>query len=234
MEQLTMLWQYQQEDMKAERIANDMKRNPLRQKLEADRTLYMEKQKQHKQIEEQIAVMTDRKDAIRDAIARCEDQLKALTERFNTQPPEDLEAARALLAEVTRCRETIVSYETEMKRMVKESSDHSLRQRNIRHDAARIRAEFEQLKAQYEQESPAKKAELDAQRAVVKEAAKAIDPKLMEHYLNIRKHIMPPISRLLGDQCSGCNTTQPSAVLSKIKKETEIVECVTCGRMLIP
>ena len=41
------------------------------------------------------------------------------------------------------------------------------------------------------------------------------------------------MSRLVGDQCSGCNTSQPSAVLRRIKSGTEIVECETCGRMII-
>lgn len=233
MDQLTMLWEYQQEDMKAERLANEIKRSPLRQKLEQDRNLYMEKQKQHKQIEEQVAVMADRKDAIRDAIVRCEEQLKGLLARFEAAPPADLEGVRALMAEVARCKETIASYENEMKRMVKESGDHEQRQRNIRHDAAKLRAEFEQLKAQYEQESPAKKAALDAQRAVAKQKAEGIDAQLMEHYNIIRKHITPPMARLIGDQCGGCNTSQPSALLRKIKSGSEIVECETCGRMII-
>jgi len=41
------------------------------------------------------------------------------------------------------------------------------------------------------------------------------------------------MARLIGDQCGGCNTSQPSALLRKIKSGTEIVECETCGRMII-
>ena len=233
MEQLAMLWEYQQEDMKADRLANEIKRNPLRQKLEQDRNQYLEKKNQHKQIQEQVAVLADRKDAIRDAIARCEEQLKGLTDRFANDPPQDLEAVRALMSEVARCKDTIASYEGEMKRMVKDVSDHSQKQRSLSHEAAGLRAEFERLKAQYDKESPEKKAALDAQRAVAKEKAQGIDPKLMEHYASIRKHILPPMARLIGDQCSGCNTSQPSALLRKIKSGSEIVECETCGRMII-
>ena len=233
MEQLAMLWEYQQEDMKADRLANEIKRNPLRQKLEQDRNLYMEKKQQHKQIQEQVAMMADRKDAIRDAIARCAEQYKTLLERYTNNPPEDLESAKALLNEVTRCRDTITSYESEMKRMVKDANEHNQRQRVLSHEAASLRAEFEQLKAQYDKENPEKKAALDAQRAVAKEKAEGIDPKLLEHYNTIRKHIVPPMARLIGDQCSGCNTSQPSALLRKIKSGSEIVECETCGRMII-
>ena len=75
MDQLTMLWEYQVEDIKADNMAQDIRRSPLRQKMEKDRDLFMERQKQYKQIEEQVAVLADRKDAIRDALTRAEDQL---------------------------------------------------------------------------------------------------------------------------------------------------------------
>ena len=234
MDQLTMLWEYQGEDMKADKLANEIRRSPVRQKLEADRALYMERQKQHKQIEEQVAVLADRKDAIRDAISRCEDQLKALQSRFESNPPADLDGVRALMSEVSKCRDTIAGYEQEMKRLSHEASGHDQRGHAIRHEAAKVRAEFEQLKAQYDKEIPAKKAAMDAQRAIANQMAEGISAQLMENYLRIKKHITPPLSRLIGDQCSGCNTSLPSAVLRRVRAAgDEVVECETCGRMII-
>lgn len=232
-QQLELLWQYQQEDMKADRIANEIRRSPTRQKLEKSRDFIMEQQKQYKQIDEQVAVMADRKDAIRDAIARCEDQLNALAAKFKANPPEDAEATRAMLQEVSKCRDTIASYEQEMNRIVKDSNDNERRQRNLRHEAAKAKMEFDQLKLVYDKESKEKKAELDAQRAVAAEKAKVVAKELMDEYMTIKKHIAPPMARLLGDQCSGCNTAQPSALLRKIKSGTVLVECETCGRMII-
>ena len=234
MEQLNMLWAYQQEDMKADRLAQDIRRSPLRQKMENDRNLFMERQKQYKQIEEQVAVLADRKDAIRDAIPRCEEQLNALQQKAEQDPPADLEAVRALLAEVARCRDTINNYEAEMRRMVKDSADHANRQRTCRLEAARAKQEFDQLKSSYDVELKEQKAKLDAQRAVAQEKAQGIDAKLMEEYNVIKKHITPPMAKLIGDQCGGCNTSLPSAVLRKIKSGTEMIECETCGRMIIP
>ena len=234
MDQLTMLWEFQQEDMKADRLAQDIRRSPLRQKMENDRNLFMERQKQYKQIEEQVAVLADRKDAIRDAIARAEDQLNALQARFDSNPPADLEAVRAFIAEVTRCRETIAGYEQEMKRLTHDATTNDQRGTSIRSEAARLKSEFEQLKAQYDTEMPAKKAAMEAQRAAADEKAKGIDETLMAHYKRIKKHITPPLSRLINGQCSGCNTSLPSAVLHRVRNASdEIVECESCGRMII-
>ena len=138
-----------------------------------------------------------------------------------------------MLLEVTRCRDTIASYEQEMSRIVKDSNEHDRKQRSIRHEAAKVKVEFDQLKQVYDKEIKDKKAELDAQRAVAAQKAALVDKALMAEYLAIKKHISPPMARLIGDQCSGCNTAQPSALLRKIKSGTVLVECETCGRMII-
>ncbi len=234
MDQLTMLWEYQLEDMKADKLAQEIKRSPLRQKMENDRNLFMERQKQYKQIEEQVAVLADRKDAIRDAIARSEEQLSALQARFEANPPADLEAVRAFMAEVSKCRETIMGYEQEMKRLTHEANTNDQRGNSIRTEAARLRGEFEQLKTQYDKEMPGKKAELDAQKAAAAQKAEGIDEALMAAYLRIKKTITPPMSRLVNGQCSGCSTALPSAVLHRVRNANdEIVECESCGRMII-
>lgn len=232
-QELELLWAYQQEDMAADRIANEIRRSPTRQKLEKNRNFIIEQQKRFKQIEEQVSILADRVDAIKDAIARCEEQIKGITSRFEAQPPTDLETARSMLAEISKHRETIGSYEQEMRRIVKDTSDYDNKQRSIRHEAAKAKQEFDQLKVGYDQELKAQKAALDAQRAVAASKKAGISPELLEEYNTIKKHITPPISRLIGDQCSGCNTSQPSAILRRIKSGTEIVECETCGRMII-
>ena len=99
-------------------------------------------------------------------------------------------------------------------------------------EAANAKKTFDQLKADYEEESKSKKAELESQRARAKELMDKVDPKLLEEYETIKKHISPPVARLTHGQCSGCNTSLPSAILSRIKNGN-LVECETCGRMII-
>ena len=71
MDQLAMLWQYQVEDRKADKLEQELSRSPLRQKMNTCRTQFNAKQKQYKQMEEQVAILSDRKDAIRDAKNSC-------------------------------------------------------------------------------------------------------------------------------------------------------------------
>ena len=232
MEKFEALWAYQEEDMKADAIAAAIRRSPTRQKLEKARDFILDRQKQYKQIEEDVGAMVDRKDIIAQAIARSREQLQALQKKYESNPPQTAEEIKALLSEVSRCRDTIRQYEVEMSRIVKETDANDKLSRSVRLEAANAKKTFDQLKSDYEEESKSKKGELEAQRAKAKELMDQVDPKLLEEYETIKKHISPPVARLTHGQCSGCNTSLPSAILSRIKGGT-LVECETCGRMII-
>ena len=224
MEKYEALWAFQEEDMKADAIAAAIRRSPTRQKLEKARDFILDRQKQYKQIEEDVSAMVDRKDIIAQAIARSRDQLQALQGRFEANPPQTAEEIRALLSEVSRCRDTIRQYEVEISRIVKETDANDKLSRSVRLEAANAKKSFDQLKADYEEESRSKKGELESQRAKAKDLMDKVDPILLEEYETIKKHISPPVARLIHGQCSGCNTSLPSAILSKIKGGT-LVEC---------
>jgi predicted nucleic acid-binding Zn-ribbon protein len=232
MDNFEALWAYQTEDIKADAIANAIRRSPVRQKLEKTRDLILDRQKQYKLIEVEITAMTDRKDIISEAVAHSESQLRSLKARFESNPPQSADEVKALMAEVSRCRDTIRQYEAEIARIARESSAHEKQQRVVRVEAANAKKAFDQLKAEYEAESQSRKDELENQRAKAKALVSTVDPALLEEYNAIKKHISPPVARLAYGQCSGCNTSLPSAVLSRIKGGS-LVECETCGRMII-
>jgi predicted nucleic acid-binding Zn-ribbon protein len=232
MEQFEALWAYQTEDIKADAIAQSIRRSPTRQKLEKARDYILDRQKQYKQIEEDITAMADRKDVIAQAMDRASRQLEELQTRYDQNPPQTQEEVKALLSDVSRCRDTIRQYEKEISRIVKETESNDKLQRSVRLEAANAKKSFDQLKAEYEEESRSRKSELDAQREKAKELVSQVDPALLEKYETIKRHISPPVARLTYGQCSGCNTSLPSAVLSRIKNGT-LVECETCGRMII-
>ena len=232
MEQYEALWVFQTEDMKAEAIAISIKKSPTRQKLEKARDFILDRQKQYKQIEDDITAMSDRKDVIAQAVVLAGEQMTVLRKKYEDNPPQTSEEIKALLSEVSRCRDTIRQYEAEISRITRESASCEKLQRTVRMDAARAKQSFDQLKTEYEEESKSRKAELEAQREKVNALVSTVDPKLMAEYENIKKRISPPVVKLTYGQCSGCNTSLPSALLSRIRNGS-LVECETCGRMII-
>lgn len=232
MDKFEALWAYQTEDIKADAIANEIRRSPIRQKLEKSRDFIMDRQKQYKQIEDSIAGITDRKDVLEQALDRAVRQLESLKEQMTGVDPEDENAVETLRKDVSEARDQLRSFEKELNQMNMDSANYDKQLRAVRVEAAKAKQSFDQLKVDYENESKAKKAELEAQRARVKALEGTVEPDLMAEYLSIKKHTTPPVSRLQYGQCSGCNTSLPSAILSKIRNGT-LVECETCGRMII-
>ena len=56
---------------------------------------------------------------------------------------------------------------------------------------------------------------------------------LLEKYAQVKKHCVPPVARLYGDQCGGCNMSLPQVTLRKFKNDVLYIECENCGRMII-
>ncbi len=233
MDQLEMLWEYQLADMEADRMENEIRRSPNRVKLVKSRDFLMEQQNIIKRIEGEVLVMSDRIDVIKDAVLRTEEQLKALQARFENESPDNLEAARQFSNEAKRLMDTISGFEQEMKHIRKDAGDRDHQQHEVRVKAAKVKADFDHLKAVYDVEYKEKMAALEKQRAAAAEKAKGIQPEFMEKYKNIKLHSIPPMARLLNDQCGGCNMSLPSVVVRSIKSGNTVVECETCGRMII-
>ncbi len=232
MDKLEMLWAYMQEDIAADRIDAEIKRSPLRQKLEKTRDFILEQQKIYKDMDERVSISLDRKDAIVDALKRSEEQLRTMQDRLKSDPPQDAESAHAFLQEIEKNRKTISGYEQELRHIHKEGNEFDSKSRNIRHDTAVAKQDFDRMKAVYNTEAKEKKIKYDAQRSKADSLMHEIDPDLLSIYNTVKKQITPPIAKLVDGQCSGCNTSQPSAALRKIESGA-IVECETCGRILM-
>ena len=85
----------------------------------------------------------------------------------------------------------------------------------------------------YEAEYKEQMRQLEEKRAQVQARARDIDPALLEKYNVIKKHCIPPVARLYGDQCGGCNMSLPQVTLRKFKNDAKYIECENCGRLII-
>jgi len=233
MDQLEMLWEYQQADMAADRVENAIKRSPSRQKLVKYRDYLLEQQNVIKHIESEVAAMADRLDALKDAISMTEDQLKSLQARMEANPAHDAESAAEYMNDAKRFLNNINAYEQEIKRIRKDAGDRDRQQHDVKVRYAKYKAEFDKLKVVYDAEYKEKTQELKQLRAEAEKKTAGIQPELLERYRTIKLHSVPPLARLLGTQCGGCNMSLPSAVARNIKSG-QLVECETCGRLLLP
>ena len=230
--QLDTLWQFMQVDMEADGFENRMRQSANRQKLIKQRDFLKDQQANMKRLENDVAVMQDRLEAVQDEAVRMEKVLASLSEELNANPPENVEDAQKQAENVQKLLDTLTRYEQELQKMRKDADVKDRQQKEIRVRAAKTKLEFDQLKDVYDKEFKEDTAKLQKMRARTDEEAKKIDPGLLNKYKSIKQHCTPPMAKLINGQCSGCFMSLPSATLLEIRNGSRIVECDNCGRIL--
>ncbi len=230
--QLDTLWQFMQVDMEADGFENRMRQSANRQKLIKQRDFLKDQQANMKKLENDVAVMQDRLEAVQDEAARLEKVLAGLAEELNANPPENVEDAQKQAENVQKLLDTLTRYEQELQKMRKDADVKDRQQKEIRVRAAKTKQEYDQLKVTYDKEFKEDTAKLQQMRARTDEEAKKIDPGLLNKYKSIKQHCTPPMAKLVNGQCSGCFMSLPSATLLEIRNGSRLVECDNCGRIL--
>ena len=234
MEQFEMLWEFQQADMEADSLENEIKRSPNRLALKKNRDFLLEQQNVVKQMEEEVADMLDRVDIIKEAILMQQEQLNGLQSRLEEKPPETLEQARTFTQDAQKLIGNIQNYEQEMKRIQTDAVEHERAQKEIVIKFSKVKTEYEKQKVDYEEEYKDQMKALEEKRKIALEKGKHIEPELMERYQVIKKHCIPPVAKLVNGQCGGCFMGLPQVTLRNLKTGAKVIECESCGRMIIP
>ena len=231
-EQMSKLWAFMQEDIKADRISARMHRSTLRQKLEKLRDGILRQREEYRSLEEQITAMSDRVETIKLAMKKGESQLNSLEEQYRTQLPEDPADVQDLVNAVIDCRDTLAMYEKELKDLQRGCNGILTRLPRLIQGISEGRKQFDEMKVDYTRESEELKKEEKAQRARAEALRAGIPDELMETYTGVKRQTTPPMAYLEGNMCTGCNTALPNAAFRRMQ-DGGLVKCETCGRILI-
>lgn len=230
--QLKTLWDFMQVDIAADNFEADMRKSENRQTLIRHRNFLLEQQANMKKIEQEIAVMQDRLEAVHDEADRLSGVLSAMIDEIDQNPPTDADEATRKMEAMQKLTDSLVRYEQELQKMRKDADVRDSQQKEIRVRAAKAKVEYDQIREVYDKEFKDDTAKLAQMRGDVEREAKRVDPLLLERYKAIKQHSSPPMARLADGQCCGCFMQLPSATLRLIKETDKPVECDNCGRIL--
>ncbi len=233
MEQYELLWQYQQVDMELDQYEKEMRNNSNRKELLKHRDFLLEQQNVLKKIETDVEVMADRMAALADEIKRLSGSVAEATANLENNRPENLEDVKKQMASLQKLVATLSRYEAELAKMRKDSEARDRQQREVRVRAAKARAEFDRIKVIYDEEYKVAVVKLEELKQKVAKEAKGIDADLLEKYKAIKRHAMPPITRLHEDRCGGCNMQLSAADKDRVRTGVPYVECENCGRIIL-
>lgn len=232
MTNLELLWEYQVADIAVDKMQAEIKRSPVRQKLIKYRDSQLEQQAIYKRIEQEVEIMADRLDALKDALSKAEAQCKAFQEKIETASPDSLDDVHKLISDAKKLKDNVTSLEQEISKIKKDAADRERQQHDVKMRYAKFKSEFTALKETYDAEYSKNMEELEKLKNAAKEKAKDVDQALMEKYQQIKKHSFPPLSKLSADKCGGCNMSLPSGAVRAIKGG-DFIECETCGRLVM-
>ncbi len=230
--QLEKLWEYSQVDMEAERFKGEMQKAPNRLKLLKLRNFLVEQQNNMKRIEAEVAAMSERMEALRAEVSKLDETVAELHREIGEANDDSIAELEGLIDEAQKLTNQLGKYEQELQKMRKDAENRDRQQRDIRTRAAKSKAEYDQLKVVYDAEFKRDSETLDQLKAKVDAAGKGVEPALLEKYKEIRKQSFPPVAKLVGSQCMGCNMSLPSAISRRITEGSELVQCDNCGRIL--
>ncbi|NMD38036.1 MAG: hypothetical protein GYA87_05070 [Christensenellaceae bacterium] len=233
MSKISVLWDYQVLDMEVVKLQRAIVNSPKLQKLKKDREFLLAQQDVIKKIEDDVLNMSDRVAAIKVAIEMLDEQLKSYQTRLENDVPQNQDEARNLCNEVRKIARDIADFEKEARQIQKKAKDRTKQEYDVRIRAARVKQEFNELKDEYQPEQEQQKKELEIKKQKVVEKAKEVDPDLLKKYESIKPHAMPPLARLLGQQCGGCNMALPSVTLRQFDEGEKYLECSNCGRIIV-
>lgn len=232
MDQMELLWQYQELDIEVARFEHRIKTLPIRRKLVKLRNLIIDQTKQFEKMEQDVQARNARvqkmQEFYEELLGRVNDEIEDVDEEEQWDP-EELQQMRRdsqeLMDALGRLDQEAAQSEMDMKQMTAKLKEIGL-------SLNKAKKEFPQVRAQYDEEVLRLTPELEAMRAKRDEAAAGIEAKLMERYNAVKAQRVPALAKIVNDQCSGCNMSLPSQVVRKVKSAQQLVECENCGRIL--
>lgn len=230
---IDILWDYQKADMRVDTLEHDIRHSEKRLKLKKDRDFLLNQKNVVAKISEDVSLMNDRADAIQTAISHLETKLENIQKKFSDAPPKDQEDAREMLETVRSLAQDIATFEKEIRQLQKKANDRDKQSYDVRIRAARVKQEFVQVKAEYEPEYKKQMEELKSLRQIAADKEKEVDASLLERYNKIKPHVKPPLAKLDGNRCSGCNMTLPGVALQAFSDGAQFLECENCGRLIV-
>lgn len=232
MGKLDALWAFQQIDIEVDKFEGQLKSTheykryaKLRNYIEEQRRVL---QRMTKAVDERTAsinVTAQRVDLLNQ---RYEDGLKKY-EVANKEDVADIERYRKYFEQL---HSRLAAERREFTELVTAVEKDDSRLSDMRVKLGRARKEFDELKVQIDANREAHKGELDALNAEADKRAKSVDPALLEQYKQIKRSHTQPVALVMGNKCGGCNMELPAVMLRKLKEDSEVFECESCGRLL--
>lgn len=232
MEQLDLLWKYQELDLVMDQYEQERKNHHLRHTLLKLKNYLMEQQDNLVKFDEEASKKHQYYNRIQHEYENMLQLLISEKEKITTGDL-NLKQLEQLEKEGTQLRDKTAKKEEELKRLIRELDSFQKKLEDIGHRVAKAKKEYGDTKTAYDQEVKRIQQEYNKVKQRREQYVDKIDKALINKYHNVKSNRVPVIAAIQQDRCGGCNMGLASLVIKNVKDKNRIVECENCGRLLL-
>ncbi len=232
MEQLDILWEYQELDLIVDQYENDIKSSASRKQLLKLKKYLVDRDQYLVKLDEEANRKTENFNRILREYESIQDTMADITKKAGSGEGKSLAEIEQMLKEGLLLQDKLKKNESELKKLIQDLNTFEKELEDILAKVAQAKKEYARIKKEYDSEVEKIKQEQDEVKAKRDMLAANIDKNLLAKYNNLKITRTPVIAVLENDQCSGCYMSLASLVVQNVKDRKRIVECENCGRLL--
>lgn len=232
MEQLDILWDYQELDLQIDQYEQEKRNSELRQKLLKLKNYLVNRDKQLIKLDTDAEKRKTHYKSIMDEYESLLSTINEGKEKMESGEVTDLKELQQMVRQGIDIQAKIRRRDEDLKRLLRDLDDFQKKLDDILVRVTKAKRKYISIKKDYDKEALVFKEKQDKIRAKRDKAAKGIDKTLLAKYKDLKINRTPVIAILENDQCSGCHMGLASLVAQKVKDKKSIIECENCGRLL--
>jgi predicted nucleic acid-binding Zn-ribbon protein len=236
MQQLDILWAFQQKECEIERIESELKNSQTRKKMIRLRNFVAKQKADLKEFETVSGQMHTRLAEITSEYETLQAQLEGFAEPSEKEEETDdvqlLSEVKALRIQAEETQKKLIMLRRELMDIIGKTEKIEEGIRTMASESAKARKEYSTLKVDYDAQVSCAKESISALRNEADEIAKGIGKALLGRYEAIKKNRITPVALIVNSKCEGCNMELPSLLIQRIKAGEGVMECENCGRIL--
>ncbi|MBN2878094.1 MAG: hypothetical protein JXN65_00510 [Clostridia bacterium] len=233
MEQLKLLLDYQQLDIKISKIESEVKQSALYKKVVKVRKYLIDSQKLMQKHESEVVGINETLKSLLSQYNEANETVEELTEAIsNVNSESSIKEVQMLLRKAKQEQTNLAKIEREILKDQTTMSTIEESLQKIAHNVPTYKTEFEQLKAKYDEELLKINEEIEPLKDKLKELAKKIDKETLKKYKTAKKSHAIAVVMLDGKRCMGCNMELSSKMAKEVTTSDTLLECENCGRLL--
>jgi len=233
MEQLKLLLDYQQLDIKIGKIESEVKKSALYKKVVKVRKYLLDSQKLMQKHESEVVGINEGLKSLVSQYNEANETVEELNEAIsNVNSETSIKEVQMLLRKAKQEQTNLAKIEREILKNQTTMSTIEESLLKIAHNVPAYKAEFEQLKAKYDEELLKINEETEPLKDEQKKLAKKIDKETLKKYKTAKKSHAIAVVMLDGKRCMGCNMELSSKMAKEVATSDTLTECENCGRLL--